>query len=290
MFAGLGRRAHPAAVRDRAQAGRRRSSSSTSSTPSAAGAGPTSPGEKDQTLNQLLVEMDGFSSTDERRRDRRVEPARQARPGAAAPRPLRPPDLRLAARRPRARADPRACTRATSRWPTSTSRMIARQTSGLTGADLANICNEAAIFAARRDSDVITTADFDAALERVVAGMQSRRTLNDHERRVVAYHEAGHALCAELLPAVDRVHKISIVPRGRALGLHAQPARRGPLPQDARGARRLHDDAARRPRRREDRVRRDHHRRLGRPQARRDISRVDGPRVRDGHRAGLAAR
>ena len=61
-------------------------------------------------------------------------------------------------------------------------------------------------------------ADFDAALERVVAGMQSRRTLNDHEKRVIAFHEAGHALCAELLPSVDRVHKISIVPRGRALG------------------------------------------------------------------------
>ena len=61
-------------------------------------------------------------------------------------------------------------------------------------------------------------ADFDAALERVVAGMQSRRALNEHERRVVACHEAGHALCAELLPGVDRVHKISIVPRGRALG------------------------------------------------------------------------
>ena len=60
--------------------------------------------------------------------------------------------------------------------------------------------------------------DFDAALERVVAGMQSRRTLTDHEKRVVAYHEAGHALCGELLPSVDRVHRISIVPRGRALG------------------------------------------------------------------------
>jgi cell division protease FtsH len=65
---------------------------------------------------------------------------------------------------------------------------------------------------------VIAQRDFDSALERVVAGMQSRRTLNDHERRVVAYHEAGHALVAELLPRVDRVHKISIIPRGRALG------------------------------------------------------------------------
>jgi cell division protease FtsH len=95
---------------------------------------------------------------------------------------------------------------------------IARQTAGLTGADLANLCNEAAIFAARAQRSSVEQADFDSALERVIAGMQSRRTLNEHERRVVAFHEAGHALCAELLPAVDRVHKISIVPRGRALG------------------------------------------------------------------------
>jgi len=95
---------------------------------------------------------------------------------------------------------------------------IARQTAGLTGAELANICNEAAIFAARSHRSSIGHSDFDDAVERVVAGMQSRRTLNEHERRVVAFHEAGHALCAEMLPGVDRVHKISIVPRGRALG------------------------------------------------------------------------
>ncbi|MCW2959372.1 MAG: hflB, partial [Solirubrobacterales bacterium] len=77
---------------------------------------------------------------------------------------------------------------------------------------------EAAIFAARAYRDRVEQADFDNALERVVAGMQSRRTLNDHERRVVAFHEAGHALCRELLKTTDRVHKISIVPRGSALG------------------------------------------------------------------------
>jgi cell division protease FtsH len=88
----------------------------------------------------------------------------------------------------------------------------------LTGADLANICNEAAIFAARRGAKRIDDADFDSALERVIAGVQSRRVLNEHEKRVVAFHEAGHALCGELLPSVDRVHRISIVPRGRALG------------------------------------------------------------------------
>jgi cell division protease FtsH len=96
--------------------------------------------------------------------------------------------------------------------------LVAQQTSGLTGADLANICNEAAIFAARRGAKAIDDADFDGALERVIAGVQSRRVLNAHEKRVVAFHEAGHALCGELLPSVDRVHRISIVPRGRALG------------------------------------------------------------------------
>jgi cell division protease FtsH len=96
--------------------------------------------------------------------------------------------------------------------------VVAQQTSGLTGADLANICNEAAIFCARRDGHALSSQDFDNALERVIAGVMSSTTLNAHERRVVAFHEAGHALCRELLDSVDRVHKISIVPRGNALG------------------------------------------------------------------------
>jgi cell division protease FtsH len=96
--------------------------------------------------------------------------------------------------------------------------LVAQQTSGLTGADLANICNEAAIFATRRAAESIGAVDFDSAIERVIAGVQSRRVLNDHEKQVVAFHEAGHALCGELLPSVDRVHRISIVPRGQALG------------------------------------------------------------------------
>ena len=95
---------------------------------------------------------------------------------------------------------------------------VARQTSGMTGADLANICNEAAIFAGREHRDSLMTKDFQAALERVVAGMQSRRVITDHEKRVVAYHEAGHALCSELLASVEKVHRISIIPRGKALG------------------------------------------------------------------------
>src|ERR1700735_2995583 len=88
----------------------------------------------------------------------------------------------------------------------------------MTGAVLANICIDDGIYAARRGGKNITVGDFDQALERVIAGVQSHRVLNAHEKRVVAFHEAGHALCGELLPSVDRVHRISIVPRGRALG------------------------------------------------------------------------
>ncbi|MFI5037132.1 MAG: ATP-dependent metallopeptidase FtsH/Yme1/Tma family protein [Solirubrobacterales bacterium] len=174
-------------------------------------------GEKDQTLNQLLVEMDGFASSGRvvviaasnllekldpallrpGRFDRQVfvvPPDVKGREGVLAvhtrDKPLQDVDLSL----------------------------VAQQTSGLTGADLANICNEAAIFATRRGGAGTVIADFDAAIERVIAGVQSRRVLNAHEKRVVAFHEAGHALCGELLPTVDRVHRISIVPRGRSLG------------------------------------------------------------------------
>jgi cell division protease FtsH len=174
--------------------------------------------EREQTLNQLLVEMDGFSSTGDlvvvaaSNLLEKLDPA-LLRPGRFDRQIfVSPPDVagREAILRVHSRTKPlgNSCDLAT----------LARQTSGLTGADLANICNEAAIAAARARRRQIMQADFDAALERVIAGMQSRRTLNEHERRVVAWHEAGHALCAELLPGVDRVHKVSIVPRGRALG------------------------------------------------------------------------
>jgi cell division protease FtsH len=174
-------------------------------------------GEKDQTLNQLLVEMDGFSSSGDlvvmaaSNLLEKLDPA-LLRPGRFDRQIfVSPPDVKGR------EGILRVHTRNKPTYGVDL-ELLARQTSGLTGADLANICNEAAIFAARRHSDFVATQDFDAALERVVAGMQSRRTLNDHEKRVVAWHEAGHALCAELLPSVDRVHKISIVPRGRALG------------------------------------------------------------------------
>jgi cell division protease FtsH len=174
-------------------------------------------GEKDQTLNQLLVEMDGFAASGRvvviaaSNLLDKLDPA-LLRPGRFDRQVfVAPPDVKgrqgvlgvHTRDKPLGRVD---------------LGLVAQQTSGLTGADLANICNEAAIFAARRGAKRIDDEDFDSALERVIAGVQSRRVLNEHEKRVVAFHEAGHALCGELLPSVDRVHRISIVPRGRALG------------------------------------------------------------------------
>jgi cell division protease FtsH len=174
-------------------------------------------GEREQTLNQLLVEMDGFPDSDrivvmaasnllEKLDPALLRPGRFDRQVFVSPpdvdgrrailgvhtqnKPIRDVDLDL----------------------------VARQTSGLTGADLANLANEAAIRCARRQGHQLTQQDFNEALERVVAGVESSRRLTDHERRVVAFHEAGHALTGELLPAVDRPHKVSIVPRGSALG------------------------------------------------------------------------
>src|SRR5205085_6083519 len=93
-----------------------------------------------------------------------------------------------------------------------------RRTAGLTGADLANVANEAAIFAGRARKQVIDGADFDNALERVVAGLQQRRVVSDKEKRILAYHEAGHALMSHLVGDVLPVQKVTIVARGDALG------------------------------------------------------------------------
>jgi cell division protease FtsH len=95
---------------------------------------------------------------------------------------------------------------------------IARQTAGLTGADLANICNEAAIFAGRAEQAQITQADFEAAMERVIAGLQQRRVVTEKEKRILAYHEGGHALMSHLVGNPQPVQKVTIVSRGRALG------------------------------------------------------------------------
>jgi cell division protease FtsH len=177
-----------------------------------------SSGERDQTLNQLLVELDGFTS----RNDVVVIAASNllGKLDAALLRPGRF-DRQVFISLPDVGGREGILKVHTRGKPIDGDvdfKLLAQQTSGLTGADLANICNEAAIFAARRDGRKVTMEDFDSAIERVIAGMQSRRALTEHEKRVVAYHEAGHALCGELLPSVDRVHRISIVPRGQALG------------------------------------------------------------------------
>jgi cell division protease FtsH len=175
-------------------------------------------GEKDQTLNQLLVELDGFDERDEivviaaSNLLEKLDPA-LLRPGRFDRQIfVAPPDLKGR------RSILQVHTRNKPMGDAVDLELVARQTSGLTGADLANICNEAAIFAGRDRRTALETRDFQAALERVIAGVQSRRVITDHEKRVVAYHEAGHALCSELLPSVEKVHRISIIPRGKALG------------------------------------------------------------------------
>src|SRR5918995_5263086 len=175
-------------------------------------------GERDQTLNQLLVEMDGFDSGDNivvmaaSNLLEKLDPA-LLRPGRFDRQVfVPPPDMRgrHAILRVHTRDKPLAHGVDLDR--------VARHTSGLTGADLANLANEAAILAGRRGRDFIAQSDFENAFERVVAGLQSRKVITDHEKRVIAWPEAGHALVSELLPSVDKVQKVSIVPRGKALG------------------------------------------------------------------------
>jgi cell division protease FtsH len=174
--------------------------------------------EREQTLNQLLVEMDGFASS-----GRVVVMAASNLLEKLDPALLRPGrfDRQVFVSPPDVKGRERILAVHTANKPLREDvdlHVIAQQTAGLTGADLANICNEAAIFCVRRQGLAVSRQDFEGALERVIAGVQSSTTLNEHERRVVAFHEAGHALCRELLKSLDRVHKISIVPRGNALG------------------------------------------------------------------------
>jgi cell division protease FtsH len=173
--------------------------------------------EREQTLNQLLVEMDGFGSSSDvvviaaSNLLEKLDPA-LLRPGRF--------DRQILVSAPDVGGREAILKVHTRNKPVRDVDLaaIARQTSGLTGADLANIANEAAIAAGRDHRAEVLQSDFETALERVVAGMQSGRALTEHERRVIAYHEAGHALCSELLPSVDKTHKVSIVPRGSALG------------------------------------------------------------------------
>ncbi|MGN6377727.1 MAG: ATP-dependent metallopeptidase FtsH/Yme1/Tma family protein [Gaiellales bacterium] len=173
--------------------------------------------EHDQTLNQLLVELDGFDEG-----ARLVVMAASNRIDHLDPALLRPGrfDRHVLVSAPDVvgrEAILQVHTRNKPMGADVSLADIARQTVGLTGADLANICNEAAISAGREQRDTITAGDFSQALERVVAGLQQRKLITEKEKKVIAYHEAGHALLAHLTSA--DIHKVTILPRGRALGM-----------------------------------------------------------------------
>ena len=173
--------------------------------------------EQDQTLNQLLVELDGFKGGPQvvvigaSNRLEDLDPA-LLRPGRFDRQVLvSPPDLagRVQILGVHTRGKPLGDVDLES---------VARQTAGLTGADLANVCNEAAICAGRAKRDVLLQSDFEYALERIVAGLQQRRVVSEKEKRILAFHEAGHALMSHLVGDPQPVQKVTIISRGRALG------------------------------------------------------------------------
>jgi cell division protease FtsH len=184
--------------------------------------------EREQTLNQLLAEMDGFETS-----RGVIVMAATNRPEILDPALLRPgrfdrqimvdlPDRlgRLEILKIHTQAVTLAVTNLEE---------VSQITPGFSGADLANLVNEAALLASRQGKEAVDRTDFDAAFERVVAGTERRtRTINPNEKKVIAIHEAGHALVASLIPGADKVHKVTIVPRGRALGYTMQ------LPTDDR--------------------------------------------------------
>jgi cell division protease FtsH len=175
--------------------------------------------EREQTLNQLLVEMDGFDQ-----RTAVILMAGTNRPDILDPALLRPgrfdrhividrPDIegRKGILRVHARGKPLD--------PSVDLTIIARRTPGFTGADLENVINESALLAARRQKTMVTMSEVDEAIDRVMAGPEKKtRVMSERERRMIAYHELGHAIVAHALPNTDEVHKISVIPRGRALG------------------------------------------------------------------------
>ena len=175
--------------------------------------------EREQTLNQLLVEMDGFETGGQV-----ILIAATNRPDVLDPALLRPGrfDRQIAVDRPDLKGREEILKVHAKTKPLSDEVDLityARRTPGFTGADLANVLNEAALLAAREEKKVISNSQIDEAIDRVMAGPQRKsRIMSDEERRVTAYHEAGHALVAHALPHTDPVHKITIMPRGRALG------------------------------------------------------------------------
>ncbi|TMD13218.1 MAG: ATP-dependent zinc metalloprotease FtsH [Chloroflexi bacterium] len=175
--------------------------------------------EREQTLNQLLVEMDGFDQ-----REAVVVLAASNRADVLDPALLRPGrfDRRVVVDRPDRRgrlAITKIHTRGVPLDPDCDLDVIARSTPGLVGADLANLVNEAALHASRTNGTTVTMHDFEESFDRVVLGAERKIMLSEAERRVISFHECGHALVAWYQPQSDPVHKITIVPRGQALGV-----------------------------------------------------------------------
>lgn len=185
--------------------------------------------EREQTLNQLLVEMDGFDTT-----EGVILVAATNRPDVLDPALLRPGrfDRQVVVNQPDLRGREEILKVHTKKVPVAANvelEKIARGTPGFSGADLENLVNEAALWAARGNKSEVEAVDFDMAKDKIMMGPERKSmVLTDEEKRVTAYHEAGHALMAKLLPGTDPVHKVSIIPRGRALGVTMQ------LPTDDR--------------------------------------------------------
>jgi len=185
--------------------------------------------EREQTLNQLLVEMDGFESN-----EGVILIAATNRPDVLDPALLRPGrfDRQVVVPTPDVRGRKRILEVHTRRTPIDGSvnlEVLAKGTPGFSGADLENLVNEAALSAAKLGRDRVVMADFEMAKDKVLMGKERRSLiLSDEEKRTTAYHEAGHALVAKLIEGSDPVHKVSIIPRGRALGVTMQ------LPEDDR--------------------------------------------------------
>jgi cell division protease FtsH len=179
--------------------------------------------EREQTLNQLLVEMDGFESN-----DGVILVAATNRPDVLDPALLRPGrfDRRIVVPRPDVKGRLGILQVHTRKVPLGSTvdlEIIAKGTPGFSGADLENLVNEAALWAARKDKDKVDMVDFENAKDKVLMGTERKSMIiSDKEKRTTAYHEAGHALVARLLPGADPVHKVTIIPRGRALGVTQQ--------------------------------------------------------------------
>ncbi|PYQ03615.1 MAG: cell division protein FtsH [Acidobacteria bacterium] len=179
--------------------------------------------EREQTLNQLLVEMDGFESN-----DGVILIAATNRPDVLDPALLRPGrfDRRVVVSRPDVRGREGILQVHTRKIPLSEEvdlSVLARATPGFSGADLANLVNEAALLAARRNQKFVLMVDFESSKDKVLMGAERKSMIiTDAEKKVTAYHEAGHALLAAILPNTDPLHKVTIIPRGMALGVTQQ--------------------------------------------------------------------